>query len=116
MEMGIHSEISHLVFGTSTVVLGIVLLGTFIKVYRGYLRKWAEVPPTARRRGQITRAAFAGLATGVAMVLDGGAIALQWGSLTVLGWLALIIAIVSYAMLYPLSDERRFVDGPLRER
>lgn len=113
---GIHAETAHLMFGTSTVVLGLVLLVIFVKVYRQYLRKWLEVPPDGRRRGQITRAALAGMLTGLLTIGDGVVLALQLGSLTIFGWLAMALVVVAYAMLYPLSDERRFVDGPLREQ
>lgn len=107
---------SYLMFGTTTVVLGVVLLVIFIKSLRQYQRKWLEAPPDGRRRGQITRAAGAGMVTSVVMIADGTLIAMQIGSLTVLGWFAMIVAVVAYVLLYPLSDERRFVDGPLREQ
>lgn len=113
---GVHATTSHLMFGATTVVLGLVLLVIFIKSLRQYQRKWLEVPPAPRRRGQITRAAVAGMVTALVMMGDGALIAMQFGSLTVLGWFAMIVAIVAYALLYPLSDERRFVDGPLREQ
>lgn len=113
---GIQAATSYLMFGAVTAVLGLVLLVIFIKSLRQYQRKWMEMPPDARRRGQITRAAVAGMVTAVVMIADGVVLALQLGSLTVLGWFAMILAVVAYALLYPLSDERRFVNGPLREQ
>ena len=101
-------DIQHLVFGSGYLVLGLVLIGVFIKVFLQYRRQWAEVPPTERRRGQITRAAAGGLVAAVAMTAIGGAI-MGGAPLGILGWTGLVVAAICYALLYPLSDERRFI-------
>jgi hypothetical protein len=101
-------DIRYLVFGSGYLVLGLVLIGVFVKVFLDYRRKWAEVPPTERRRGQVTRAAGGGLAASVLMAALGGAI-MAGGDLTILGWSGLVVVIACYALLYPLSDERRFI-------
>lgn len=101
-------DIQHLVFGSGYLVLGLVLVGVFIKVFLDYRRKWAEVPPTDRRRGQVTRAAGGGLAAALVMAALGVAI-MVGGSLGVLGWSGLVVAALCYGLLYPLSDERRFI-------
>src|SRR5687768_11876423 len=108
-------DTAHLVFGSGYLVLGLVLVGVFVNVYRGYARKWAEVPPTARRRGQVNRASLAGVGLAAVMCALGGAI-IAGGPLGLFGWLGLVVAALAYALLYPLSDERRFIDGPIRER
>ncbi|HET8628604.1 MAG TPA: hypothetical protein VFL91_14375 [Thermomicrobiales bacterium] len=108
-------QIAHLVFGGSCVVLGLVLVWSFARAYGGYARKWAEVAPTSLRRGQVMRASFGGLLTALLMIGLGAAIA-AGGSLGPLGWLALLDAVAGYALLYPLSDERRFIGGPRRDR
>ena len=101
-------EIRYLVFGSGYLVLGLVLIGVFVKVFLDYRRKWAEVPPTDRRRGQITRAAGGGLLAAALMPVL-GVVIMVGGSLTIFGWAGLVVVIVAYALLYPLSDERRFV-------
>lgn len=108
-------DTEHLVFGSGYLVLGLVLLGVFAKVYRGYQRKWTEAPPTARRRGQVNRASLAGASLAALMCALGGVI-IAGGSLGLFGWLGLVVVVLAYAMLYPLSDERRFIAGPVRER
>lgn len=106
---------AHLLFGGCYVVLGLVLVWVFARVYRGYARKWAETPPTPLRHGQITRASLAGLLTALVMIGLGVGI-IAGGTLGALGWLGLLVAAVSYALLYPLSDERRFIGGPRRDQ
>ncbi len=101
-------EIQNLVFGSGYLVLGLVLIGVFIKVFLDFRRKWAEVPPTDRRRGQVTRAAGGGLAVSAAMAIL-GAVIMTGGPIGFLGWTGLVVAAICYALLYPLSDERRFI-------
>lgn len=101
-------DIQHLVFGSSYLALGLVLIGVFIKVFLDYRRKWVDVPPSERRRGQVMRATGGGLAAAAAMAALGAAIMLG-GPLGVLGWAGLAVAAICYALLYPLSDERRFI-------
>lgn len=101
-------EIQHLVFGSGYLVLGLVMIGMFAKVYLDYRRKWSEVEPGARRRGQILRATGGGLAAAVLMAALGVAI-MVGGPIGPLGWAGLAVAAAAYALLYPLSDERRFI-------
>jgi hypothetical protein len=101
-------EIQNFVFGGGYLVLGLVLIGVFIKVFLDYRRKWAEAPPTDRRRGQITRAAMGGLLASVLMAVLGLVIMLG-GHIGFLGWTGLVVVVIAYGLLYPLSDERRFV-------
>ena len=101
-------EIQNLVFGGGYLVLGLVLIGVFCKVFLDYRRKWVEVPPTARRRGQVMRAAGGGLAAAAVMAALGAAI-MTGGPIGILGWTGLVVAAICYALLYPLSDERRFI-------
>ena len=101
-------DIQHLVFGGSYLVLGLVLIGVFVKVFLDYRRKWGDVPPTDRRRGQVMRATGGGLAAAAIMAILGAAI-MVGGPLGWLGWTGLAVAAVCYALLYPLSDERRFI-------
>ncbi len=101
-------EIQNLVFGGGYLVLGLVLIGVFIKVFLDYRRKWNEAPPTDRRRGQITRAASGGFAASVLMAIL-GLVIMTGGPIGVLGWTGLAVVVICYALLYPLSDERRFI-------
>lgn len=101
-------DIQHLVFGSSYLVLGLVLFGVFCKVFLDYRRKWVDVPPTGRRRGQVVRATGGGMVAAVAMAAIGGTIMLG-GPLGLLGWIGLVVAAACYILLYPLSDERRFI-------
>jgi hypothetical protein len=93
----------------------LVLVWVFARAYRGYVRGWAEVPPTPLRRGQVVRASLGGLLTALVMIGLGAGIA-AGGPLGPLGWLALLDAVLGYALLYPLSDERRFIGGPRRDQ
>lgn len=102
------SDIQHLVFGSGYLVLGLVLIGVFIKIFLDYRRKWAEVPPTDRRRGQIMRASGFGLA-GAALMAALGVAIMGGASLGLFGWAGLAVTATCYALLYPLSDERRFI-------
>ncbi len=101
-------EIQHLVFGSGYLVLGLVMIGMFGKIYLDYRRKWGEVEPTARRRGQVLRATGGGLATAVIMA-GIGVVIMVGGPIGLLGWTGLVVAAAAYALLYPLSDERRFI-------
>ena len=101
-------DIQHLVFGGGYLVLGLVMIGMFGKVYLDYRRKWNEVEPNTRRRGQVLRATGGGMATAVVMAVLGLAI-MAGGPLGLLGWTGLVAAAAAYALLYPLSDERRFI-------
>lgn len=99
-----------LTFGGGVFVLGLVLVGTFVKVYLDYQRKWREAPPAPRRRRQVTRTTLAGTAAAIGLAVLG--LLIVFGApRNIFGWAALVLAVVGYAMLYPLSDERRFIGG-----
>ncbi|MFN8538117.1 MAG: hypothetical protein U0232_11650 [Thermomicrobiales bacterium] len=89
------------VYGSGYLVLGLVLIGVFVKVFLDYRRKWPKSvgdsaattaqPDHPRRRGE--RRVIAWRYSALSSV--GG---------NSFGWAGLVVVIVAYALLYPLSD------------